>query len=349
MQDVLFHTQGAVGIITLNRPKALNALTTPMYLAIRQQLDNWATDDTIAVVAIRGEGERAFCAGGDIRYLYQCKQEQDISLADAFIYHEYHLNEMIASYKKPFLALIHGLTMGGGIGVSIYGKRRYATDNLVWSMPETAIGLFPDIGASFFLSRLGDIGMYLALTGRRLDAGSLQAIGLVDEVFSQNNFRILLPSIFELDLAHDPLTTIDNMLRTFAKPKQTQFDEQTLLLAPYFSGDSVETIMQTLADANTDLTKEVLNDLNKRSPTSLKITFEAQKRGKHLDLKGAFAQEYSMAYRCFRTHDFFEGVRAAIIDKDGQAKWQPDTLAKVTHEDVLQYFDSPVSLWTDSK
>lgn len=346
MQDVLFHTQGSVGIITLNRPKALNALTVPMFHAMHEKLNSWATDHAISVVIIQGEGERAFCAGGDIRYLYQCKQE-DLTLADQFIYHEYHLNELIASYKKPFISLIHGLTMGGGIGVSIYGKRRYAADNLVWAMPETAIGLFPDIGASCFLSRLGHIGMYLALTGARLDAGSLQALGLVDAVVSQDNFKTLLPTICELDLTHDPLATIDTMMQSIATPKQTQLQDLELL-ATYFSGDSVEAIIQTLTNANTDLARQLLTYLNKCSPTSLKITFEAQKRGKNLNLKAALAQEYSMAYRCFRTHDFFEGVRAAIIDKDGQAKWQPDNLAKVTDEDVLQYFNSPVSLWTDT-
>jgi enoyl-CoA hydratase len=346
MQDVLFHTQGALGIITLNRPKALNALTPAMFQAIAAELRRWAHDDSITAVVICGEGERAFCAGGDIRYLYQSRQEQQIELADHFIIDEYRLNYQIATYPKPYISLTHGVTMGGGIGVSVYGQRRYASDNLVWAMPETSIGLFPDIGASYFLSRLGAVGMYLALTGAKVNAASLMSIDLVDAVIPHANFAKLLPALCELDLSEDPLARIDAFMTNIPKSEAQSFPERAVINA-CFNQDSVEAIMQTLLDEGSAFATQTMNDLKRRSPTSLKITFEAMKRGKNLDLREALAQECSMTYHCFRSHDLFEGIRAAVIDKDGQPKWQPASLSEVSSEDVAAYFESPVSLWVD--
>lgn len=347
MQDVLFHTQSALGIITLNRPKALNALTPAMFQAIAAELRRWEHDNSITAVAICGEGERAFCAGGDIRYLYQSRQDQQIERADQFISDEYHLNYQIASYPKPYISLIHGITMGGGIGVSVYGQRRYASDNLVWAMPETTIGLFPDIGASYFLSRLGAIGMYLALTGTKINAAILQTLDLVDAVIPHANFAKLLPALCELDLSQDPLARIDAFMRGVTTAESQNLPEESLINA-CFNQDSVEGIMQALLDEGSAFATQTLNDLKRRSPTSLKITFEALKRGAHMDLRQALAQECSMTYRCFRSHDLFEGIRAAVIDKDGQPQWQPASLTDVSERDVASYFESPVSLWASA-
>ncbi len=344
MQDVLFHTQGALGIITLNRPKALNALTQAMCQAISTELARFEQDPTIAAVVIVGEGERAFCAGGDIRYLYQCHQQQQIEQADSFIFHEYHMNRYIANYSKPYISLIHGLTMGGGVGVSVYAKRRYASDNVVWAMPETAIGLFPDVGASYFLSRLGAIGMYLGLTGTKLNALQLKTLGLVDAVIPHAYFPSLLSTLCELNLSEEPLACLDTVMRDLETTQTADLPERKLI-ETCFDQDSVEAIMQTLLDDGSVFATDTLAHLQKRSPTSLKITFEALRRGAHLNLSDALAQEYRLAYRCLRGHDLFEGIRAAVIDKDGQAKWQPATMMDVSDADVAAYFDAPVSLW----
>lgn len=349
MQDVLFHTQGAFGIITLNRSKALNALTTDMCLLISDQLTRWQDDSAIAAVMIKSDSERAFCAGGDIRFLYQSHADNKIELADAFIYHEYHLNRQIAEYPKPYVALLDGLTMGGGVGLSVHGSHRIASEKVIWAMPETAIGLFPDIGASFFLSRLGTVGTYLGLTGNRITAEILLNLGLIEAIVPSTRMETLAQQLCELKPHTDIYAQIDHCIASFHESTGIRGYPHQQYIEDCFGLSTVEAMIDTLQTLGHEpWAIQTYQELLLRSPTSLKITLAALERGKNMDLAACLAQEQRLAYRCLRERDLFEGIRAAVIDKDQSPHWHPAHLNEVTSAVVNSYFDSPVNLWDNT-
>jgi enoyl-CoA hydratase len=334
--DVLFDRRGALGLITLNRPKALNALTRDMCLAMKVRLAEWAGDDAVKTVVIRGAGERAFCAGGDIRALYKSGVDKSSSALE-FYRDEYRLNAAIKHFPKPYVALLHGIVMGGGVGVSVHGSHRVGDETVTFAMPETGIGLFPDVGGSYFLSRLpGEIGMYLALTGERLKTADALYADILTHFVPARATEELLAA---LQAGNAP----DFALRSFAEetglaPLAARRED----IDRIFSEDSLDGIFAALNADGGDWAGATLQTLRRKSPTSLKITFRQIREGARLDFDACIRMEYRMVHRVMAGHDFYEGVRATIIEKDNMPHWRPPQSAQITDSDVNAYF-APLS------
>jgi enoyl-CoA hydratase len=310
---------GVLGLLTLNRPQALNALDHGMIRAITAQLRAWAADDGIKTVAIRGEGARAFCSGGDIRAV----REAAVTGSDAgtaLLRDEYRMNALIAAYPKPYVALIHGICMGGGAGVSVHGTYRLADASLSFAMPETGIGFIPDVGASFFLSRLPDaLGMYLGLTGLPIGLVDALEAGLMTHAIAATDFDAVIEA---LAAAKD--------FASFARKREAgQLAPHRKRIATIFVGPSVEAILERLDRDGSQFAVTTAQTIRTRSPTSLKLVFEQLRRARKLNLQECLAMEYRLANRVLPSHDFCEGVRAALVDKDRNPNWQPASLAGV--------------------
>ena len=318
--------RGALGLLTLNRPQALNALTHGMIKAIAAQLHAWAGDDAIKAVAIRGEG-RGFCAGGDIRAVQQATIAGSDAGAD-LLRDEYHMNALIGAYPKPYIAIIHGICMGGGAGLSVHGRYRLADASLDFAMPETAIGFIPDVGAGYFLSRLPDeMGMYLGLTGGRVGLGDALAAGLMTHAVNRDDFDGLIERLAE---GEAPEKALPSFARK-AAPGPLQSHRRHI--ATIFSAGSVEAILERLDRDGSDFARDTAQVIRTRSPTSLKLVFRQLRAARALDLKQCLAMEFRLAVRVLKAHDFREGVRAALVDKDKSPKWQPSSLAAVGNLD----------------
>ena len=334
-EEIRFEVRGHLGIVILNRPKALNALTHDMCRKLDVKLKTWANDASIHAVVIEGEGEKAFCAGGDIRALYDLGTAGDPTILD-FYRDEYHLNSRIAHYKKPYIALIDGIVMGGGVGVSVHGSHRIVGDRTLFAMPETGIGLFPDVGGSYFLPRCpGKIGMYLALTGARLKAADLVYIGVATTYVPSDRMQDLVAA-----LAASPIACkVDSVIKSFAKdPGSPPLAAHRDVIDRCFAGDSVEAILAALQVESSEWALKTRDILLTKSPTSLKITYRQIVEGGTKDFDDCMRMEYRMVNTVAKGVDFFEGVRALIIDKDNQPKWQPADLKGVKAADVEAYF-----------
>jgi enoyl-CoA hydratase len=332
MNDVLFERRGAVGLITLNRPKALNALTREMCVVMKSQLDEWATDDGVKTVVIRGVGERAFCAGGDIRALYESGKAGTPYALD-FYRDEYRLNAAIKHFPKPYVALLHGIVMGGGVGVSVHGSHCVANETVTFAMPETGIGLFPDVGGSWFLPRIpGEIGMYLALTGERLKTVDCVYAGVATHFVPGSQTEALTSA---LESGTEP----DLVLRSFAEaPGHPPLADNREGIDRTFSEGSVDGILAALDADGGDWARATEATIRKKSPTSQKITFHQLREGRHLTFDDCMRMEFRMVNRIIAGHDFYEGVRATIIEKDNAPQWRPADLTQVSTEDVDAYF-----------
>jgi enoyl-CoA hydratase len=329
--------QGNIGLITLNRQHALNALNAGMFHAIHFHLKKWENMPTIKAVVIRAAPGRAFSAGGDIRYIYEKKIENDPHLNDFFSF-EYNINKCIFHYPKPYIAILDGITMGGGAGISMHGSHRIATKNCIFAMPETTIGFFPDIGSSYFLSRLPHhIGVYLGLSGNKITYQDCYALGLVEAVIDLESQDLLLKTLVETPLTNS--ISVDNAIDLYRVPvpKSILLNSQEDIEA-CFSKSSVEEIIEALKIKNTDWSRDVVETLKTKSPTSLKVTLEEITKGKKLDFDACMEMENNIMKNMLLGHDFFEGIRALMIDKDKNPKWQPNTLENVTKEKVNSYF-----------
>ncbi|HWD48885.1 MAG TPA: enoyl-CoA hydratase/isomerase family protein [Rhizomicrobium sp.] len=330
--EILFERRGALGLITLNRPKALNALTRDMCVSMKQQLDNWAKDAVVKAVVVRGTGDRAFCAGGDIRALYESGKGGTPYALD-FYRDEYILDATIKHYPKPYIALIHGIDMGGGVGVSVNGAYRVAAENLTFAMPETGIGLFPDVGGSYFLPRCpGQIGMYLGLTGARLKTPETLYAGIATHFIPMAKWDALIASFSN---GEPP----DHVLASRAEPApETFLIEHREAIDRIFAANAVEEILSSLDAEHEDWTDEAAKTIRTKSPTSLKVAFRQIREGAKLAFDDCMRMEFRLVNRIVAGHDFYEGVRATIVDKDGAPKWQPAELADVSDADVSAYF-----------
>lgn len=332
--EVLFSRVGVVGVITLNRPKALNALTLGMVRAIHPQLKAWAADDAVHLVIIEGAGEKAFCAGGDIRALHDWGKAGDRSVID-FYAEEYRLNVYIKNYPKPYVALMGGIDMGGGVGVSVNGSHRVASERLTFAMPETGIGLFPDVGGTFFLPRCpGEIGMYLALTGERLKAADAIFAGIADVFVPSDRIEKLKSRLAEGDSFDVALNGLSG--DAGEAPLSTLLPQ----IDAHFSKGSVSEIIASLKADGGEWANKVLGVLATKSPTSLLVAYRQVREGASLTFEQAMKLEFRLTNRFMRGHDFYEGVRAIIIDKDQSPKWQPASLEGVGQGDVDAYFAS---------
>lgn len=330
--EVLFARDGVAGIITLNRPKALNALTLGMVRAIHPQLKAWAADESIKLVIIEGSGEKAFSAGGDIRALHDWGKAGDRNVID-FYREEYRLNTYIKNYPKPYIALMNGIDMGGGVGVSVNGSHRVATERLTFAMPETGIGLFPDVGGTYFLPRCpGEVGMFLALTGERLKAADAIYAGIADvyvpaEKLGELKARLARGEAFDAALKG---LSADAGAASLGAARE-QIDR-------HFSKGSVAEIIASLKADGGEWAQKVLATLATKSPTSLLVTYDQVRAGAKLSFEEAMKLEFRLTNRFMRGHDFYEGVRAIIIDKDQKPQWKPATLEAVAQADVDAYF-----------
>lgn len=330
--EVLFERCGALGLVTLNRPKALNALTHDMCVKMKAQLDDWAKDAGVKAVAIQGAGDRAFCAGGDIRALYESGKAKT-PYALEFYRDEYILNATVKHYPKPYVALIHGIDMGGGVGVSVNGSHRVAAENMVFAMPETGIGLFPDVGGSYFLPRCpGEIGMFLGLTGARLKTADALYAGIATEFVPMSRWDTLLQALADGTAPDAAIGGLkDSVPDTFLLEHRATIDR-------IFALDSVEAVLAALDAEHEDWTDDTAGTIRTKSPTSLKVAFRQIREGRKLDFAGCMRMEYRMVNRIVAGHDFYEGVRAVIIEKDNAPKWQPSGLSGVSEADVDAYF-----------
>lgn len=341
--DIIFerleHSSGDIGLIRLNRLDNLNALTHPMVLDLFNQLSEWKTDPKIKAVVIKSEHEKAFCAGGDIRSIYDKGKAADPDVTQ-FFYDEYRLNYLIHYYPKPYIAIMNGINMGGGVGISLHGSHKVAVDDLILAMPETGIGLFPDIGGGYLLSHCPEpFGMYLALTGDKIGAQDAMTLEWVDKVITKDGVGNLIQQLVETELKHDPKSTVSHIIRSVGcQPPEGALKPKADLIEDCFNEDSVEAIMQKLASSNHELSDSILKQMRRKSPTSMKVTFKQIQSSVEKSLPFCLKMEYRMVSRFMAGHDFFEGVRALIVDKDKSPKWSPDTLEAVTEEMVNAYF-----------
>ena len=331
MSDVNVRVEGRAGRITLNRPNALNALTVPMVHAIDAALSAWADNPAVALVIVDGAGDRAFCAGGDIRMLYNAARAGDLAAGHAFFSAEYALNARIARYPKPYVAIMDGIVMGGGVGLSAHGSMRVATERTMLAMPETGIGLFPDVGATWLLSRTPARGMHLALTGARIGAGDALLAGLADRVVDSADLPAMVQALCSGDITE---------AHVFAKPPDAgALAADSAWIDECYTRDSVEAVAAALAGHASDAARNAAQEIAGKSPSSLKVTFRALREAAGMkSLEEALAQELVLAVGCLRSHDFVEGVRAAVVDKDRMPRWHPARLEDVTPTMVQAYF-----------
>ena len=333
--DVVFDVEGGVGVITLNRPKALNALTLDMCLAMQALLKDWATDDAIKAVIIEGAGEKGFCAGGDIRALHD-SGKGDGAYARDFYFHEYRVNRAIKHFPKPYVALIDGITMGGGVGVSVHGSHRVAGDRSVFAMPETGIGLFPDVGGSHFLPRLPrNFGFFFGLTGARIKAADMVYSGVATHYVPSDK----QPGIFEAMKAG--ASADEAVMAVAEEPGTAPLGEAAQAIEQIFSARTMDALVEALKADGSDFAHQTLATLETKSPTSLKLTMRQLAQGEaEEDFDATMKMEYRLARRVIEGHDFYEGVRAVIIDKDNAPQWKPARLDQVSDADIEGYFAS---------
>ncbi|NXG47289.1 HIBCH protein, partial [Psilopogon haemacephalus] len=342
--EVLLEKKGCAGIITLNRPKALNALNISMIRQIYPQIKAWEQDPETFLIIIKGTGGKAFCAGGDIRAITDAGKIGDRLTRD-FFREEYTLNNAVGTCKKPYVALIDGITMGGGVGVSIHGHFRVATEKTLFAMPETAIGLFPDVGGGYFLPRLsGRIGYYLALTGCRLKGRDVLKAGIATHFVDSEKLPALEKDLIALK---SPSTeNVADLLNSYhAKSKADQdkpfvLDEHMEKINSLFSGNSMEEIVKKLKQDGSAFANKELETINKMSPTSLKLALRQLREGASMSLQEVLTMEYRLSQACMKGHDFYEGVRAVLIDKDQAPRWKPAALEEVSDEFVDDCFKS---------
>jgi enoyl-CoA hydratase len=346
--DILFERRGAAGIVTLNRPKALNAVSHAMVLALHAQLNEWAGDPAITRVVITAAGERAFSAGGDIRALYDLGKAGKHDEALQFWADEYPLNTTIKNYRKPYVALIDGIAMGGGIGVSVHGSHRVAGDKFSFAMPEVGIGFFPDIGATWFLPRMpGETGTYCALTGERFGIADGVGCGIATHRVPSARFPDLLDGLIGT-------ISVDALLAAFSEPAG-----EGPVIAPIlarraaidrlFAANNVEDILAALdreagsASADAEWAGKTAATIRTKSPTSLKLALAQVRRGAAnasvaWDFETCMRAEFRIVSRIIHGHDFYEGVRAVIVDKDNKPQWEPATLSRVSDGEIEHHF-----------
>jgi enoyl-CoA hydratase len=335
-RDILFERRGAAGVVTLNRPQALNAVTHEMVRALRDTLERWAGDPAITRVIVAAASGRAFSAGGDIRALTDLGRAGKYEEAVQFWRDEYPLNAYIKGYRKPYIALIDGIVMGGGVGISIHGSHRIAGDRYQFAMPEVGIGFFPDVGATWFLPRMpGQIGAYCALTGDRFHIDDAVRAGAATHRVPSARFPSLLDALYGT-------ASVDAVLAAFAEPvEQGPIFARRTAIDRLFIGERVEDILQRLdgeSGEQAEWAHATAGNIRSKSPLSLKLALAQVRRGRQWDFATCMQAEFRIVSRVIRGHDFYEGVRAVIVDKDNRPRWKPGSLEEVTDAEVERHF-----------
>lgn len=341
--DILIHREGSIGRITLNRPSALHALNQPMCEAVLAALSSWSSDAEVAMVMIdHARDTRGFCAGGDIRMLAESGQG-DASQARAFFAAEYRMNVAIKLFPKPVLALMDGVTMGGGVGLSVHGSHRVATENTLFAMPETGIGLFPDVGGGWFLPRLrGQLGTWLALTGARLKGTDVAAARVATHFLPSELLLNLKRQLLGADFSGGAAELLNEILRAMTHTVPVgSFEGHMDTMRACFAFDSAEEIIAALQGHGTDWALDQIAIIREKSPETVKVALRQLREGAKLErFEANMAMEYRIGWRKVQSHDFIEGVRAVIIEKDNAPAWSPATLEEVSEADVARYFET---------
>jgi enoyl-CoA hydratase len=330
-EEIRFERIGRLGLVTLDRPRALNALTLGMIRRLDPMLAGWAHDHAVDAVAIRGAGPKAFCAGGDVRAVYEAGRRGTDVLTYEFFFEEYRLNRRIHRYAKPYLALIDGIAMGGGLGLSVHGRYRVVTERASVAMPETAIGLFPDVGGSWFLDRApGQIGLYLALTGARLTGADVLHAGLGTHFVPSGDLPALLDALQRV--------SPEAALRRFAvDPGPAPLAALQLRIDRCFAPPTIEGILEALEEEG-EWGRGIAADLARKSPTSLKATLRLLRVTHRHDIEFCLRTEFRLVQRIMAGHDFYEGIRALLVDKDHAPRWRPSDLADVSDGEIDALF-----------
>jgi len=334
--DVLVRSHGTLRRITLNRPKALNAITLDMAIAMTSMLRGWASDPAVGAILLDGAGERGFCAGGDIRALYNAAKAGD-SLPAHFWATEYRLNVLIARYPKPVVVVMDGLVMGGGIGLSAHAPFRVVTNRSAIAMPEVKIGFFPDVGASYLLARApGYVGTYLALTGDRIGAADAIYCNLADTHIAVDRLIELPAALADCRSGHDVRSRLGELA---VSPAPARLPVERRWIDGCYGAAEVEEIFERLRACGADKARAALDTMRTASPTSLKVALRNLRSAAAFNrVEESFQQDYRIALACIAGHDFIEGIRATIVDKDRKPMWRPATLKDVTPDIVDRHF-----------
>jgi enoyl-CoA hydratase len=337
--DLIVRREGAAGVIRLNRPKALNALTLEMTRGIVAALDDFEGDPTVALILLEGAGERGLCAGGDIRSLYESARAGG-DLGKIFWREEYILNARIAAFPKPYVAFMDGIVMGGGVGLSAHGSHRVVTDKTNIGMPEVGVGFFPDVGGTWLLSRApGEIGTYFGLTGQTMNGADAVYAGLADVVVASDQLPALREALTRAP-DHADARSVRAIIDGFATANVVApIAAQQHLIDPLFGPDTIEEIVTALVHHDSDFARATLGAILEKSPTGLKLTLKLLRMARQsASLRECLVREYRAALEIFVNHDFPEGIRAAVIDKDRNPKWKPARIEEVTPELIARYF-----------
>ena len=346
-EEVIFTEDNGVGIITLNRPDRLNALTYPMVQKINKNLNSWEISEYINCVIIEGAGDRSFCAGGDVIKLRKEVLEHGgppTNLSKSFFYDEYTLNFKISNFQKPFISLINGFTMGGGVGVSMHGSHVVASEKTMFAMPETAIGLFPDVGGGWLLGQLDKgIGAWLSLVGARIKAYDLMKLKLITHYVSSGDIEKLKNKlIFTSPNTNDKVDSIIDSLSSKPNSEESVLIQNEKIIKDAFSFDTIEEIFEKcelLLISGDEFLNSQFDELKHKSPTSLKISLKQIRDASKMSLKDELIMEYRMVQRCLEIGDFFEGVRAMLVDKDRKPNWKPSNIKDVDEGRVNKFFE----------
>lgn len=331
--EILARVDGRVGLLILNRPKAINSLTHGMVRAMDSTLASWADDDAVRAVVVAGSGERGLCAGGDVVALYHSAKAGGAE-ARAFFFDEYRLNSRVGHYPKPYIALMDGIVMGGGVGISGHGNVRVVTETCKVAMPEVGIGFIPDVGGTFLLSRApGLLGLHAALTGAPFGAGDAIAMGFADHFVPQHNLEEFTAAVIA--------DGVEGAVAAHAvEPPPSPLAAQREWIDQCYSGETIADILAALRGHGEDPANEAADLIATRSPIALSVTLAAVRRAATLpSLDDVLVQEYRVSCASLRSHDFVEGIRAQLVDKDRNPRWSPCSLAAVTDADVRAYFE----------
>lgn len=342
---VITEVDNGVGWIKINRPKVLNSINIEVVELVTEALEKWKNDERVVFVCLSGEGEKGFCAGGDMRKFYDLKNGNIESYANDFFSKEYRLDAMIHHYTKPIMVYMNGVVMGGGVGLSIGGSHRIVTEKTKWAMPEMNIGFFPDVGASFFLNQLpGYTGRYLALTSKVITASDAIYMNVADYYMESANWETIQSEMRTKQWSAESIRgDLDTFIQSYSteSPGRSHLSVEKEEIGRHFQYETVEEIVDSLqnttADGNEWAELAVKNILSK-SPTSLKVTLQQLINGQNQSLLECLEMERNMAIHFMGTADFYEGVRAVLVDKDHSPKWNPPSIAEVTNEDVEKYF-----------
>ena len=333
-KDIHFESRGCAGFVILDKQETLNAVTDDMLTALNNQLDDWQVDPNITRIVIKAAPGRAFSAGGDIRHLYERGKAKDYDFD--FFAREYRLNARIAKFPKPYIALIDGIVMGGGVGVSFHGSHRVVGENVSFAMPEVGIGFFPDVGASYLLSRLQKgLGLYLGLTGSRVKQADALWSGLATHACKSEDFAPLEaalqePEDLEVILNRFSTQTESGPVQGQISKIETHFDQPTL--------DDIFSSLKGSAQQGDGWASETLDTLGQKSPTSLAIAFQQISNGAELSIDECMKMEFRILRRILPQQEFYEGIRAAIIDKDNKPAWRPNRQELVDRRDIDAHF-----------